>query len=73
MLQMKTQKGIGLEMAKKWSKKKKRVEAGVREGDGWMDRPGVEEGEFRWQMGAEVAVGPAGQGTPCPSILPVWG
>ena len=38
-----------------------------------MDTPGVEEGEFRWQMGAGVAAGPAGRGTPCPSILPLWG
>lgn len=32
-----------------------------------------EEGEFQWQMGAEVAAGHAGQGTPCPSILPCGG
>lgn len=50
-------------------------ESGMREGGGWIDgwMQKVEEGEFQWQMGAKVAAGPAGQGTPCPSILPCGG
>lgn len=40
--------------------------------DGWVDQ-GVEEGEFRWQMGAELLLGRQDRVPPAPPSCPLGG